>query len=273
MSGLSKFYMKTKLKQILLLSTSLISLIILASCSSSNVTKVITAEERFEMGKKLFDEEDYLEAIREFDIVKIQFPGSTVADDAQYYLAESRFKMEEYLLAAEEYQELRRNMPASNLVPMAQFKIGLCYFNLSPKSGLDQQYTNRAIDEFQTFMEYYPTNELVQEAAADISILNDKLAKKLYETAELYMNLEYFKSATFYFNTVIEKFHDTPYAENAYIGKTRSLISRSKYTEARQVIDKYFEKFPAGLLRQTGADLRTKIEGEIKSEKKISNNS
>ncbi|MBI5475162.1 MAG: outer membrane protein assembly factor BamD [Ignavibacteriales bacterium] len=259
--------MINKFNIVLLLTFAIYASLLLSACSSSNALKQITAEERFEMGKKLFDDEDYLEAIKEFEIVKIQFPGSTVADDAQYYLAETRFKMEEYLLAAEEYQELRRNMSASNFVPKAQFKIALCYFNLSPKSGLDQQYTYRAIDEFQTFMEYYPTDELVKEAAEDIKILNTKLAKKLFDTAELYMNMEYYKSATFYYNSIIEKYHDTQYAEYSYIGKARSLIARSKYTEARQVIDKYYDKFPSGSLMQTVDELKSKIDEEIKSVK------
>src|SRR5207249_3181699 len=70
----------------------------LAGCGSSEVTVNLSAEARFEMGKKKFDQGDYLEAIADFEIIKLQYPGSGVADDAQYYLAESHFKREEYLL-------------------------------------------------------------------------------------------------------------------------------------------------------------------------------
>ncbi|MBI5020255.1 MAG: outer membrane protein assembly factor BamD [Ignavibacteriales bacterium] len=255
------------MNKITVLSLNIITMFLLTSCSSSDVTKSITADERFEMGKKLFDDEDYLEAIHEFEIVKIQFPGSTVADDAQYYLAESRYKMEEYLLAAQEYQELTRNMSASSFIPLAQFKVGMCYYNLSPSSSLDQQYTHRAIDEFQSFIEYHPTHELAQEATANIKKLNENLAKKLYETAELYMNMEYYKSATIYFNNVIEKFHDTPFAENAYLGKVRALILRKKYSDAGKEINKYFEKYPSGLMKNAAENLKKQIDGELESNK------
>lgn len=259
------------MNKIIVLSLSILIIFLLNACSSSDVVKSITADERFEMGKKLFDDEDYLDAIHEFEIVKIQFPGSTVADDAQYYLAESRFKMEEYLLAAQEYQELIRNMSASSFVPLAQFKVGLCYYNISPGSSLDQQYTHRAIDEFQTFIEYYPTHELVQEATANIKKLNETLAKKLYETAKLYMNMEYYKSATIYFNTVIEKYHDTPYAESAFIGKVRALVLRKKYSDAELEIDKYFEKYANGSMKKEAENLKKQIEGELKSNKSVKN--
>ncbi|MBI4811624.1 MAG: outer membrane protein assembly factor BamD [Ignavibacteriales bacterium] len=239
--------------------------ILLASCGSSELTKVISAEERFEIGKSKFDDEDYLEAITEFEIVKLQFPGSAVADDAQYYLAESRFKKEEYLLAGEEYQELRRNFPASPLVPLAQYKIGLCYYSLAPRSSLDQQYTHRAIDEFQAFLEYYSSHELAADASAKIKELNTKLAKKLFDTAELYMIMEYFKSATLYYNNVIEKFHDTQYAEPALLGKVKSLVSRKKYSEARQELNKYFDKYPDSNLMKEAASLRSTIDDLLKA--------
>src|SRR5262245_16079123 len=99
-----------------------------SACGSSSPIQNLSAEQRFEHGKKNFEEGSYLEAISDFEIIRLQFPGSAVADKAQYYLGESHFKQEEYLLAAEEYQALKRNMPASPLVPAAQYNIGLCYY-------------------------------------------------------------------------------------------------------------------------------------------------
>ena len=250
---------------IIVLASVLIS-IIFSSCSSSDLTKSLSAEDRFEIGKTKFDDEDYLEAINEFEIIKIQFPGSAVADDAQYYLAECRSKKEEYLLAAVEYQELKNNMPASPLVPMAQYKIGLCYYTLSPKSSLDQQYTRRAIDEFQAFIEYYPKDEMVTDASAKIKELNERLAKKLYDSAELYVKLEYYKAATIYYNSIIEKYHDTKYGELAYIGKAKSFISRNKFGDAKKEIDKFMEKYPNSGLIKEAETLQREIDERLRNE-------
>lgn len=214
------------------------------ACGSSDVMQNLSAEDHFEMGKKAFDEEEYLEAINHFEIVKLQFSGSAVADDAQFYLGECRYKREEYLLAAEEYRTLIRNFSASPFVPQSQYNIALSYYKLVPKSTLDQQNTYRAIDEFQSFIDYYPTHELVSSAEAKIRELNNHLAKKDYETAELYMKLTYYKAATFYFSRVIEKFHDTPYAELSYVGKVQALFARKRYLEAKQELEKFFERFP-----------------------------
>jgi len=236
----------------------------LSSCGSSNVTQILSAEERFQLGKEKFGKGDYLEAIGDFEIVKLQFPGSAVADSAQYFLAECHFNREEYLLAAEEYQVLKRNMPASTLVPSAQYKTGLSFYNLSPKPSLDQKYTMRAINELQAFIEYFPKNDLVPDAEAKIKELNARLAKKIYDSAVLYMNMEYYRSATIYFNSVVEKYHDTQYAEPALIGKVRSLILRRKYQEARQEIDKFIDKYPNSTLINQAKSLKDEIDDRIK---------
>lgn len=225
---------------------------------------MMSAEERLEIAKREFDDEDYLEAIPEFETIKLQFPGSSVADDAQFYLGECRFNKEEFLLAAMEYQELVRTMPASPLLPMAQYKIGLSYFSLAPKSSLDQRYTLRAIDEFQAFIEYYPHHELAQDAAQKIRELTGRLARKIFDTAELYMKLEYYKSATLYFTTVIEKFHDTEYAEQALLERAKSYVERKKYDDARRDVERFLEKYPSGSRSPEAEAMRRSIDRQIK---------
>lgn len=237
---------------------------ILNACGSSDVRQDLSAEARFELGTKKFVNGDYLEAISEFEIVKLQFPGSSVADDAQFYLGECHYKQEEYLVAAEEYQTLKRNMPASPLISQTQFKIGMCFYNLSPESPLDQVYTRRAIDEFQSFIEYNPAHELVNDAGTKIQELTARLAKKLYDSAELYMRIEYYKSATIYYNSVVERYHDTPYAEPALLGKVKSLISRKRFDEAKLEIDKFLQKYPNSPLKSEAQSLRNDIEEHVK---------
>lgn len=234
-------------------------------CGSSEPTVTLAADERFQKAKALFDEEEYLEAINEFTIVTLQFQGSEYADDAQFYLGECRFRRGEYLLAAYEYSTLKRNWPASALIPEAQYKLALSYYMLSPKPSLDQQYTIRAIDEFQTFVEYYPSNEHAVEAEEKIKELTVRLAKKQYDNAVIYQQMEAYKSALAYYDDVIERFHDTEYALLAYLGKADVLMERKKYEEARLVVNAFLEKFPNSVLRSRAEELKRKIDARIQS--------
>ncbi|MBI5214250.1 MAG: outer membrane protein assembly factor BamD [Ignavibacteriae bacterium] len=235
-------------------------------CSSSDLTKNMTAEERFEIGKQLFDEEDYFEAKKEFELIKLQFPGSSVTDDAQYYLAECFFMREEYLLAAEEYKSIKRTLQGSPYLPLAQYKIAMSYYNLAPVSYLDQEYTLKAIDAFQTFIEYYPSNELVAEASGKIKELNIRLAQKDFDSAEMYMQLGYYRAAAYYFNSVVEKFHDTPVAEPGHLGLVKALVGRKKFDEAKKEVGKFLEKYPHSKFKSDAESLQKEIEDKLKSQ-------
>ncbi len=215
-----------------------------AGCGSQDSTLQLSVEARFELGMKKFNDGDYLDAIEDFRIVTLQYQGSALADDAQFYIAECRFRREEYVLAAYEYEILLKTMPTSPFVPRARFQRALCFYNLSPKSTFDQEYTRKAIDEFQNFLEYHPTDTLAVKAEAKIAELNSKLAKKEYENGLLYMKMEIWRSAIPLFDLVLEKYHDTPYAEKAQLKKAEALYNRKRYGEAKEAIDKFFEKYP-----------------------------
>ena len=246
--------------------------VIMAGCGSSDVTTNLSAEERFQKAKALFDDENYLEAINEFTVVTLQFQSSPYADDAQFYLGECRFKRREYLLAATEYRMLKNNMAASPLVPDAQYKLGLCYYNLSPKVSLDQQYTRKAIEELQTFVEYYPGNEHAVDAEQKIEELTIRLAQKLYNSANLYMRMEDYKSAILYFDDVIEKYHDTEYGPLSYLGKVEALMARRKYAEATAEANKFLTLYPNSVIRSQMEDLRRQSQKELDSKKQGSGN-
>jgi len=238
--------------------------LLLSGCSSGESTKTLTVEERFAQAKALFDRGSYLDAINEFTVITLQYQGSTHAADAQYYLGECRLGREEYLLAAFEYMVVKRNYPASPRVPDALYKLAFSYFKLSPKSSLDQQYTKRALDEFQSFVEYYPSHPMAVEAEARIKELNVRLAKKAYETARLYTIMEYYRAALFYYDDVIEKYHDTEYAPLAYLDKVDLLLSRDRYKDASVEVNRFLERFPDSVLRGQMERFKKEIDEVLK---------
>ena len=224
-------------------------------CSSGDAVNQPSAEELFQNAKRLYDDGDYREAYDAFRVLTLQYQGSALSDDAQFYLGESQFHREEYILAAFEYESLIRTMPTSELVPNAQFQLAMCYYNRSPEYFHDQDYSMKAIDAFQAFLEYHPTDPRVPEAEAKITEINTKLARKEYEGGIIYMRMDYYRAATVSFDFVIEKYHDTPYAEPALLKKGESLIARRRYREARDIASRFLEKYPSSVLRKAAESL------------------
>ena len=238
-------------------------LLLSGGCHSSKELENLSAEDRFEVAKKKFDDGSYLDAIEEFRIITLQFPGSTVADSAQFYLAESYSHRDQFILAASEYETLIRSMSTSKFVPTARFEIGMCYYNLSPSSDLDQKYTYKALDALQSFIEYHPTNPFVPQAEEKIRELNTKLAKKAYDAGNIYMRMEYYKAAVQQFDFVLEKYHDTEYADRAEIGKIEALIARKRYEEAKKEVGRFFEKYPSSPLIERATRLKDQIDSNL----------
>ena len=226
------------------LSLLLVMLIAVWRCSSSINTTDFGPEERLNYAIGLYEDEDYEEALNEFQSLLLQYPGSIIVDDTQYYLGMTRYQRGEYIVAAYEFSKLIRNMPASEFVPKAQYMLAESYYQLSPNFNLDQQYTKKAIAELQAFIDYFPLNEKVVEAENKIKELNNKLAKKEYNTAVIYEKLEYYKAAIKYLNNVIDTYHDTPYAAMASYRKILLLLERERDDEAYAEMKKFLLLYP-----------------------------
>jgi len=243
-----------------LAGAALAALLVISGCGSSEAISVGSAEQRFNHAKELFDDGDYLEALNEFTVVALQFSGSAFASEAQFYLGECRFNRGEYLLGAFEYQQLKRNYPASPRVPEAQYKLAMSYYHLSPKVTLDQQYTRKAIDEFQSFVEYYPGNPHAADADQKIRELTNKLATKQLMTARLYVTMGYTKAALFYFDDVIERYHDTEAGPQAYVEKAEFLYTKKRLNDADTVITRFLSLYPNNVLRSRAERIKQDID-------------
>ena len=169
------------------------------NCSSSVDTSTLTAEAAFRICKDLMIEEDYDEAVREYQSILLQYAGSTVNDDAQYFLAFTYYKREQYLLSAYEFSKLIRDIPASEFVQDAQFMLAESYYQLSPDYQLEQSYSKKAMEEFQAFIEFFPLHPKVEEAERKISELYAKFAEKEFNSARIYEKLEYYTAAIKYY--------------------------------------------------------------------------
>ncbi|MGE5859133.1 MAG: outer membrane protein assembly factor BamD [Ignavibacteria bacterium] len=236
-------------------------------CSSSIDTANLSAEERYNYALNLFNDEDYEEALKEFQAIVLQFPGNAAVDDAQYYLALSRYNKGEYILAAYEFSKLIKNMSASEWVDEAQLMLAECYYNISPNYTLDQTYTKKAIEEYQAFIDFFSTNPKVPDAEKKIDELNEKLAHKEYNTAYIYEKLEYYKAALLSYDNVIETYHDTKYAPLAMYDKINLLIRRGRNEEALNEIAKFLERYPKDSKTEDVEKIKSSLENKLSAAK------
>ena len=218
--------------------------LLMIGCSGGKDTTLLAPEEHFNYAMELFQDEDYQGAQQEFQTILLQYPGSAVNDDAQYYLGLTYFSRDQYLLAAYEFSKLIRDIPASEFVPESQYMLAESYYQLSPAYQLDQSYTRKAIEEFQAFIDYFPLSPKVEEAELKINELNNKLAEKLFNNAIIYERMEYNRAAIKYYGAVQETYHDTEYGPRALLKRIELEIKNDKLEDAKVDINNFLARYP-----------------------------
>lgn len=230
------------------LMMSIVSIACISSCGSGESINYRDPESIFKAGIVALNDNDFLEAQKLFDIIRLQYGTTQYADDAQFYLAEMNYKKKDYVIASFNYSMVLRNYPSSEYAKRALYNSALCYNELSPPSDRDQEYTKKAIQAFSEFQAVFPTDSLAGEANKNIISLRNKLGEREFNTALIYRKLFSWKSALVYYETVIEEFTDTDFYEPAYLGKIEVLKEMRRYDDARSTIENYRKKFPKGKL-------------------------
>jgi outer membrane protein assembly factor BamD len=219
-------------------------ILLLLGCSKARKGEMLTATESLHHAIALYEKESYLDAEEEFSAITLNYPGSVVVDSAEFYLGETHFALKEYILAASSYERVITQYPRSQLVPMSQYKIGECYYLISPAYSLDQEYTRKAITEFQKFLEDFPDNEMAPQAEKYLFLCREKIAEKSYKAGILYMRISEYPSAILYFNDVLDNYYDTKYAPLALYYKGVALEKNKQFQDAKEAFILFLAKYP-----------------------------
>jgi outer membrane protein assembly factor BamD len=235
----------------------------IVSCSHSKVEvwdEDIQAN--FDKGIEFLNKKKYYRAQEEFNTILLRGRHTDLADDAQFYLGESYFLNKEYLLAISEYERLVRQMIYSPFVEKARYRICESYTELSPKYYHDQEYTVRAIDKLQEFIEDYPNSEYVDDATQSIKKLRNKLARKVYESGILYIKMEEYNSAINYFEDLLETYYDTKWADPSRLKIVEVHIKAGDVEKAKDYLNQNGAKFKDQDLLNKAEDLVSKALGK-----------
>jgi len=228
------------------------------SCSKKNyVKRGDTLPVAFEKSMALFENGNYSDAARNFELVIQIGRGTEFGRDAQYYLAESYYRDKQYLMAASEFERYASLFPRSERREEVDFKEAYCYYQLSPRFKLDQKYTRRAIEKFNLFESRYPDSDRIQEISEYEDELRAKLAHKLFNAADLYMRIKEYEAAAIYYGLTIDRYPESsPWAEMALVDQINAYViyadnsvqsrQRERYEMAVDSYEKYLQLFPDG---------------------------
>ena len=236
----------------------LLILFILASVSCKSKFEKLKASndnaKKYQAALALYNKKKYSKALELFETLVQRYRGQAQAEDLYYYYAYANYNLKDYTSARYHFKTFSDTYPQSSRAEECKFMEAYCYYLDSPIFSLDQENTTKAIESLQLFINLYPKSERVAEAGKLIQNLRDKLEKKSFENAKLYLTIGYFNSAVMAFGNTLRDYPDTKYAEeidyltikSQYLYATHSRI----YTQVErfnQVIayeQQFAEKYP-----------------------------
>ncbi len=204
-------------------------------------------EERLRYGYRLLEKGTTYNAKQVFEELIYSAPGSAIIDSAHYGLAETFFTEDNYYQALIEYEILVSSFPRSPLVDDAAFKVGLCYWEQSPSYKLDQTETRRAIDAFQIFLLDYPGSEYVGEAVDYLYRCREKLARKLLYQGTTYSKLGTdgdMIAAIIALQEMLQLYPDSSYTGEALWWLAEAFYRLSRYEQAAVVYGSLVRGYP-----------------------------
>ena len=218
-------------------------MILLAGCSKKDVHLEEDLSPRFEKAMGYFDKGKYSRAKDEFDYIIMADPGSKIANESQYYMAESMFQIQEYDEASIAFDRYVRFSPDYSKIEKARYRICECAINLSNSYQREQSQTHRALEQLQMFIEDFPASDLIDDAEDEMLALRLKLAQKDYEVGRMYLKLEEYDSALIYFRLVLNHYYDTSFSDDARVGIIFTHILNDNREGAKSYFKSQKERF------------------------------
>lgn len=193
----------------------------LSGCGGSVLPEIHSDADRLTAARRLYADGSYAEAIELLKAYTSSAGGAAEFDAGIYLLGQCYLKNHDWALAAVEFERVLKDYPESDSAGSASFRLGEAYYGQSRKPDFDQEFTLKALEQWQNYMATYPDHWLRGGAKGKILEARTRLAKKLVATGNLYFKLKYTEPARIYFLRVINEFGDTPLKPHAMLGLAR----------------------------------------------------
>ena len=104
-------------------------------------------QDNYQSAFNLLRDGNYGESASAFEQFLAVFPSSPLADNAQYWLAETFYVQRQYMAALPAFQQVVDDFPGSSKLPDALLKIGFCNYELQ-QWGAAREALQRVVREF-----------------------------------------------------------------------------------------------------------------------------
>ena len=240
--------MKTALKIAIIAATALI----LTSCG--NVEKLLKGndfEAQYTAAMDYYKQKNYTKAIQLFENLIMHYHDKTHAEDISWYYGMCLMGEQDYYSAGYQFKNFFKRFPYSERAEEALYQAATCKYNESPEYFLDQRLTKEAIQEYESYVDRYPTSIHIPEINSRLDELRGKLMQKDYEIAYGYYLTENYSAAYVSLQAFLNNYPESVHREDAMFymlasGYEYGINSREdRMRERLQQVVNDFDRFSA----------------------------
>jgi outer membrane assembly lipoprotein YfiO len=205
---------------------------LLAGCGASTIPPIHSETERLAQGRRALQEREYNVAVELLKSYVANNGGGAEVDQALELLGESYLRIKEWAEAQGQFERLLRDYPESDSAAAASFHLGAALWGQSRSAPFDQEYTLKALEQWEGYLRAYPGHWRNGEAEGRILAARGRLADKLCRSGMLYLKLARTGPARVYFHRVLDEYPNTSIVEDAHLGLALADAQDGKRDEA-----------------------------------------
>ncbi len=224
-------------------------------------------ELKYEKAMEFYEKEDYYKAMVLLEQITGIMRNDARIESVYYKYADCNYQLKKYLLSAYYFKNFANTFPNSELAEDALFMAAYSNYELSPNYRLEQGNSDKAIDEFQLFVNTHPESSRVKEANTLIDELRSKKEKKAFAEADLYFKLQDYKAAAHTYNNLLKDFPDANEIERARFMIVKSnfklaqnsvdYLKEERYEETISAYETFVDRYPDSEFKNEAADIFT----------------
>ena len=151
---------------------------------SDSVAKYKMADSLYQVAMATGKKAKFRSSLKLMEQIVPLYRGKPQAEKLSYIYANTFYNLEDYFVAGYQFERFESTYPKSDSVEVAAYKSAKSYYELSPRSSLDQKDTEKGLEKLQAFVNKYPNSSYRIEANNLVSELREKLEKKDIDTAK-----------------------------------------------------------------------------------------
>ena len=253
-------------------------LLVLVTSCKTDFEKVRTSGDVDLIYKKAFEyyeAERYIKAQALFELIIPSYRGKAELEDIYFKYANTYYFDKQYVLASYYFKNFTTTFPNSALREDADFMSAYANYQLSPNPKLEQTNTEKAIEDFQLFINTFPESERVPEANRLIDELRIKMEQKALNEAQLYFDLRQYQAAVLVGENLLKDYPETKngeYIRYLLVNSTFQLAENSivtkqleRYESVKKYANEFLKKYSKSEYRSKAASMLDKSISKIKS--------